>query len=262
MIQSGRILSFFVAALLAIPSSGQASEISLSNIVQRGAIADFEVLAADIGEALGQKRIGPAASLGGLGFDVSLEVSSTLIDSESSAWRDSGLKDEGALTSVQLQMRKGLPYSFEIGGAVTYMPVGDMWGIGVGLKYAFVEGYRYSPDMALRVSVSTVLGNRDLNMLMFGVDYVLSKSFGVGGTVSLTPYVGYSLLFVRATTNVVGYFEEGATSPSFNLFPISNVLRHRASLGIDVKVAMVSVGVEALLSGVSETITARVGVDF
>ena len=80
--------------------------------------------------------------------------------------------------------------------------------------------------------------------------------------VSLVPYAGYSLLYVRATTNVVGYFEEGASTPSFNLLPISNVIRHRASLGLDIRVTKVTIGLEAMLSSSIQTLTTRLGVDF
>jgi hypothetical protein len=244
------------------PLAAIAEDISLQHFVRNGLTSEFEVLAGDLGEALGPKRVGPAASLGLLGFDLSLEVSNTLIDASSSTWQNVGTDVGAMLTTMQLQFRKGLPLSFELGGSVTYMPSGGMWGLGMGLKYALVEGYTYLPDIAVRASVSTALGNRDLNMLMVGSDFVLSKSFGIGGVVSLVPYAGYSLLYVRATTNVVGYFEEGASTPSFNLLPISNVVRHRASLGLDIRVTKVTIGLEAMLSSSIQTLTTRLGVDF
>ena len=251
-----------VFAVMFACNTSSAETISLQHIVKNGLVADFEGLAGDLGEALGPKRIGPAGSLGALGFDVSLEVSNTLVDAGSSAWQNASTGVGGTLTTMQLQIRKGLPLSFEIGGSVTYMPHGDMWSLGFGLKYALVEGYRYAPDVSVRASLSAALGNRDLNLLMVGTDVVLSKAFGLGGAVTLIPYAGYSLLYVRATTNVVGYFEEGASTPSFNLLPISDIIRHRASLGIDLRVPYVNLGVEAILSGNAQTITTRVGVDF
>ena len=262
MMRRIRMLASIMLLCCWLPTAASANDISLTNIVRNGLTSEFETLAGDLGEALGPKRVGPAASLGALGFDLSLEVSNTLVKSDSSTWRNAAPDINGTLTSLQLQVRKGLPFSFELGGTVTYMPTGDMWGIGLGLKYALIEGYRYIPDMAVRVSVFTALGNRDLNMLMVGSDLVISKSFGLGGAVVFVPYVGYSLLYVRATTNVVGYFDDGATTPSFNVLPISDIVRHRASLGVEVKVTLVSIGIEALLSGGIQTITTRVGVDF
>jgi len=107
------------------------------------------------------------------------------------------------LTTMQIHVRKGLPFSFELGGTLTKLMESDMFALGGELKWAFNEGFYYLPDIAVRVAANRLLGSRDLDMLTGGLDVSISHPFGIGGLLSVTPYAGWNLLFVNASSHVL-----------------------------------------------------------
>jgi len=225
-------------------------------------VAGFEALAGDLGQVMGPKMLGPAETTGALGFDVALEVSFTVIDPEASHWQKAMTEAHDELSTIQLQFRKGLPYGFEVGGVVTHLLQSELWGVGMHLKHAFLEGYRYLPDLALRASVSTVLGSRDMSMLIGGGDLTVSKSFGINGVLSLGPYAGYSAMYVRASSFVLGLFPQGAPQARKFVIPGQNIVRHRGFLGLRLVAFHASFAFEAMFSEGVQTFTGKVGADF
>ena len=77
----------------------------------------FENLVRDIGIGLA-KFMGPASTLGALGFDVAYEIGFTDINETEDYWTDAldGESADSMLTTSQLHIRKGPPFSMEIGG--------------------------------------------------------------------------------------------------------------------------------------------------
>ena len=225
--------------------------------------AGFREFAGDLGQILAPKIVGPADTPGSLGFDVGLDVSVTRIDESSSHWQKAlGGESRSALTTIELLIRKGLPYSFEIGGAVSHLAGSDLWGMGLSLKYSFVEGFTYVPDIAVRTSISTVLGKTDMTMLMTGADLTVSKTFGVAGALEIAPYVGYSFLFVHASSFVLGTFPGNQPNPERFVIPQTDAFRHRAIVGVRMVVVHVATAFEMLLTDGIQTFTFRLGADF
>lgn len=222
----------------------------------------FEALAGDLGQVMGPKMLGPAETTGALGFDIGLEFSFSNIDETSSHWQRALSESRSMLTTAQLQVRKGLPYSFEVGGVVSHLFDTDLWGVGMSLKWAMLEGYKVVPDVALRGSVSTVLGSRDMSMLIGGGDITVSKSFGVGGVLSLGPYIGYSALFVRASSFVLGVFPDDSPRPIKFVIPGQNILRHRGFIGFRLVSVHAAVAFEAMIAEGIQTFTTTIGADF
>jgi len=182
----------------------------------------FKSLATELGLAFAPKFLAPAETLGHLGFDIGIEWSLTGINPDEQYWAgpcggqssttgscrvgsyiEDDAKPKPILTTGQVHIRKGLPFSFELGGTATYLLYTEMAAVGIELKWAFNEGFKYIPDLAVRGSGTRVFGSKGLDLTLGGFDISLSKGFGVGDTVSLTPYAGYNFLYMRAASYVL-----------------------------------------------------------
>jgi len=223
----------------------------------------FESLVSDLASAVGPKVLGPAATLGDLGFDIGIDYSVTNIDESSKHWKRATQDNApNSLQSLQIQVRKGLPFSFELGGTVGHLFDTGLWAAGVSLRYAPLQGYSYLPDVSIRASVGTVLGSREMSMLLVGNDLVISKAFGVGGVMSMAPYAGYSFLLANAGSYIVGRFATDAPTVDKFVFPSKNILQHRGFMGLKVIATKVSVSIEAMISGNVQTFSTTMGANF
>ncbi len=72
-------------------------------------------------------------------------------------------------------------------------------------KLALQEGFHdwVLPSFAVRGSVSQLLGTSQVNMTVWGVDVLISKAFGIGGTARIEPYFGWNVLFIDARSGVI-----------------------------------------------------------
>lgn len=238
-------------------------------------LAGFKSLAGDLGQIMGPQLLGPGDTTGALGFDVGLALSVTNIDESREDWQKAVASAPSTLQTFEVHVRKGLPYSVEVSGTVTHLLESDLWGVGMHLKYALLEGYRFIPDLALRTGVSTVLGSREMSLLISSSDVTISKTFGAGGLLSITPFLGYGFTYVRASTYVIGFFptsapqpakfviEEGPNpdDPTETIDP-NNIYRHRGLLGIRVASVHASLALELAISDGIQTFTTRLGADF
>jgi hypothetical protein len=235
----------------------------------------FQNIVRDLGIAISPKFMGPASSLGSLGFAVSTEFSWTQVDAGAAHWQRALDAPNNTLTSMQIRVRKGLPYSIELGGTVTHLFDSSLWGVGLDLKFAVLEGFRYLPDIAFRFDVSTALGGRDLSMLVGAGNLLISKEFGLGGAVRLTPFAGYSLLWVHGSSQAVTFFADPAadnlcaggpsastTCSQLALFGDTNIAVHRAIVGLQLVAAHVTVGAEVAYANAAQSYTVHLGADF
>src|SRR5205807_10614315 len=102
----------------------------------------------------------------------------------------------GLLHTVSVYVRKGiwLPFpSFEIGAGATKLMQSDVFAVQVYGKLAIHEGFHDwpIPSLAVRGSGLRVMGASQIDLTMAQIDGEISKSFGVLGTVTLTPYLGF-----------------------------------------------------------------------
>jgi hypothetical protein len=170
-------------------------------------ISAYEQFLAEYSFGLAPKILAPAETLGYSGFYLGLEGSLTTVPGKTDRWFK-GTVDENASDEVMfvpaLHVRKGLPWSFEMGGTINYLARSELVALGGDIKWSLFEGYRngwrgFLPDVAVRGSVVRVLGESDADITIVGVDGSVSKNFGIGGMVVLVPYVGFQYLwtFVR-----------------------------------------------------------------
>jgi len=232
--------------------------------------AGFSSLMRELAFAMGPRAYGPAASGGALGFDVGFEMSFAGINGSSAYWTkgtNSASSGESSVTTTQLRVRKGLPFSMELGGSLTHLLESNLWGIGVEMKWSLVDGFAHIPDISLRPMIQTVLGNDDIAMLILGGDFTISKSFGVGGLLALEPWISYSALYTYVTTHQISVpLSNGVSSESFLFKQVSDPAEtsHRIGGGLRVVVTRLSFGFEFLRSLTQglNIVTGKVGLAF
>ena len=232
----------------------------------------FRTYAGELGVAMVPKFLGPAATLGSMGFEVSYDLSLTDINRDNYYWK--GVPElnvpavsedpSSLLTTSQLRLRKGLPYSLQLGGVITHLHQSDLWGIGLELGWALQEGFRYIPDFAVVSSVNTILGAGDLAMIEVGSAFLVSKAFSVAGLFSIAPVFGYHLVYINAGSHVTNTFvtSGGVTAPTSFVIGQQNIFRHRALVGLNAIITVVAIGAEVGIAPGQRTYSFKLGVTF
>ena len=169
------------------------------------------------------------------------------------------------MSTGQLRVRKGLPYGLQLGANLTHLYDSNMWAIGAEMNLSLIDGFTNIPDLAIRTSINTVLGNADLGMLIVGTDVVLSKSFGVAGIFALQPWAAYSFAFTHVSTHQIDVYPTASSiQPDLMLLKQINNTSHRAAFGLRIVVTRISLGFEFLRSFTDDlnVMTGKLGVDF
>lgn len=185
------------------------SETTSQGFERRLAVGDeqgFRDFSRDIGLIFAPRLAATGETLGVSGFTVQLDQSVSLVDSTTDYWQlgsESG-DPSGSLQTSTLHIRKGLPFSFELGGTITKMWGSELMGVGTELRFAPLEDILWpGPDLAFRGFVSTVLGDAQLNMILPGWDVVLSVPVGVGNVMNISPFAGYNMTVVIASSRLI-----------------------------------------------------------
>ena len=115
---------------------------------------------------------------------------------------------DSILQIYSLKARKGLPFGFEVTGALGYLANTSMWVGGADLHWAPLEGFRtgilgYLPDIALGGGVRTLGGSPELFLTTVGLDGQISKPFTLADAAVLTPYIGVQRLWIYADSTAV-----------------------------------------------------------
>ena len=282
--RQGQIAAAVIAALLAFiaapgtPSSGvpeaRAGGLDLSfqgfydpnrSVTERTENKAYEALMREVSLALGPKMAGPAHSLGALGIEAAYELSFVQTNSGLDYWTKAATNPQPTIQAGTLRVRKGLPYGLQVGSVLTHLFDSNMWTIGAEMNMSLIDGFVAIPDLAMRLSANTVLGNADLGMLIVGGDFVLSKTFGVAGVVSIQPWAGYSFTYTHVNTHQIDvYPNDKDIKPDLMLLKSVGTIGHRGTFGLRVVVTRVSIGGEFLRSFSDDlsVITGKIGVDF
>ena len=170
-----------------------------------GATADaanarFRMFATQLATAISGFNFAPPTTTGHAGFNIALEYGVSMVDKD--FWPTHN-NDSGFLMMPTLHVRKGLGFSFELGGRVSYLIDSSMVAGTLDLKWALNEGIAYAPDFAVRGMVTKLFGATDLSLVAAGVDVGIGKKFGLGGDLTITPYAGWNILFTHASTRMI-----------------------------------------------------------
>jgi hypothetical protein len=176
--------------------------------------ARFAALSYQLGILMLPNTLTPAETLGFDGFVVQAETSFGTIDTETGDAENYWVlgTEESAPSSVipsaTIRVRKGLPYSLEIGAGLSTIFGSRLSAIQGDFKWSLLEGFQrwyFLPDVSFHAGVSRLLGAPDLDLTSVTAGGMLSKSIGIRGNFSLTPYFSYEKLFVIALSQVVDF---------------------------------------------------------
>lgn len=251
----------------------------------------FRDFVQDLGFVFAPRLASPAETLGHSGFHVGAMWSGSFIPNDRDYWKiteraQSGRSPRGFLQTLQLDVRKGLPFSFEIGVNFMWLIESELFAPGLELRWALQEGYTYVPDFGVRASVNHMVGNRDLLLTTIAIDAVISKSFGLFGMVNLAPYVSWSFIMIAATSRVIDPTPTTEISEQvdgrdvirsdiennfvFDEVTAGSELNHKLTIGLRMIYYVLNVSVQGEFQvaggdgafGPVSTITTKLGLDF
>lgn len=175
----------------------------------------FNALTADLGQVFAPRLANPAETLGEAGFAIAVMGSVSTIDADAEYWNEA-IRDgdpPGSFFTGHVQVRKGLPFSFELAGNMAYLGNSEMFAVGSDLKWSLHEGFFFMPDVAVRGSVNTVLGAEYLNLVNVGWDVSVSKDFGLAGMLSIAPFAGYQNLYTISSSRLINAYPQDPRPP-------------------------------------------------
>jgi len=168
-----------------------------------GANGDFQAFARTFGAAISSVNLMPPETLGHAGFSVNGELSVVRLSSATPLPTEG--RAPGTLLLPSVHVRKGLPFSVELGARSTWVEKSNMVAFTGEVKVAVTEGFTYLPDVGVRLHATRLTGNRDFNLTTGGLDVGVGKQFPIGGMVTLTPYGGLDLLGTAASAKDVNF---------------------------------------------------------
>jgi hypothetical protein len=222
----------------------------------------FAVFANELALAMSSAMLQPGSTTGHSGFDVAFEGTYSQLHSgaigsapplgfTNRPWATTSTAPD-ALIGTGLHVRKAFPYSFEMGGRLTYLSQTSYVAAQGEVKWALNEGFDYIPDVAVRGAYTRLFGQHELNLDATDLDLLVSKRWGVSAVTSFTPYVAARFTFVNASSERLdfGPFRAGPTSPSDQLasvaeFPRLRMNLYRTTLGVRMTANLVSMALEA-----------------
>ncbi|MFZ5469949.1 MAG: hypothetical protein ACOZIN_10980 [Myxococcota bacterium] len=183
--------------------------------------AHFRIFTRELAAALTSVNLMPPETLGHAAFSVNAELSVVSLQTGSFTFPTERAFG-GTLLVPSVHVRKGLPFSFELGTRAAWIEKSRMAAGTIEAKWALNEGFTYLPDIGVRGYGTRLLNSRDFDLTVAGLDVGIGKQFAVGGMVTLTPYVGWNLVWTAASSNNVDFrpertHEESIGSPAAQL---------------------------------------------
>jgi len=231
---------------LALSALSQSASADPFETLERLDQARFLDLAEHLGAATHYKAVTPAESLGVIGFDLGIELSSTSIDSELFDDASDGDFGTGSLLVPRLHALKGLPFGIDIGASIGLIPSSDMTLIGGEARIALVEGNVALPAVGLRASYSWTEGSDDIEATNGALELTVSKGF-----LMLTPYAGVGI--VHSSVDPTGA-RDTLADESFD--------QEKLYVGLNANLVGFNVTGEADRTGDHSSISAKLGIRF
>lgn len=186
--------------------------------VDPNANANFRIFARELSAALTSVNLAPPETLGHAGFQFGVELGVVNLDT-SRFTLPTTREFRGPLLLPSIHVRKGLPFSLELGTRVAWIDQSRMAAGTVELKWAVNEGFAYLPDVGIRGYGTRLFSDRDFDLTAAGLDFGIGKQFAIGGMVTLTPYGGLNVVWTGASSNAVDFnrsrsYEQSVASPT------------------------------------------------
>jgi len=193
------------------------NDIELTKLGNPGADAystpntDFRAFARTLGAVMTATNLTPPETLGHAGFFVGMELG--VVGLPSDVTLPTARPQEGSVLVPSVHVRKGLPFSIDVGARVGWLDRSSMFAATGEVKWAVNEGFiPWLPDIGLRAHVTHLLNTRDLHLTAGGLDVGVGKQFPLGGMITLTPYGGIDFVGVAAESELLGFEPVDATT--------------------------------------------------
>ena len=274
-----------LAALAATPAAADSNDLVLSRLGTRltdsmgnltGVVGDnveFRSLASQLGVALAPHLLTPADSIGFSGFQMTVDYSTTTIDSGAAYWRALQGAPPSALQTVGFFARKGMWFpvpSFEVGAGAVHLVDSRTWTGQLYAKLSLHEGYHDLPlpSLSARGAVSRMMTQHELDLTVASLDIAVSKHVGIGGTWRLDPFAGWDLLMIVPRSEVidptpnVDPLTPGNEMDSLNNFVFKdqdNIYRQRLFLGAKLQYYVFQLTLEVQFALAGSSIDDRAG---
>jgi hypothetical protein len=226
----------------------------------------FAILSSEVALALSSALLHPASTTGHSGFALDLEGSYAGVHSgavgeqpplarfSNEPWTTRSATP-GSLSMTGLHVRKALPFSFEVGGRLTYLNRSSYFAAQGEVKWALNEGFEVLPDVAVRLAHTRLFGQQDWNLDATDLDFMVSKRWGVNAVTSFTPYAAARFTFVTASSERLDFGglpdADGLAARNAMVagFPELRVGLYRTTLGLRMTAYTVSLAVETTYFG-------------
>lgn len=193
--------------------------------------ANFSQFSRIVGQAIFATPVQPARASGFLGFDVGVAATVVPVDENSAYWRaavpaGSSFTTHGYVGVPRLVASKGFGFGTVSG---TYAKISNSgiatWGGAFDMP--LVRGGVVKPELALRLSYSTLTGVDVFREKTYGAEVFLSKGFG-----PVMPYAAIG----RMRVNAQGDVPAGLHSTAFTLTDRSNLNRYTVGVRLSLLV--------------------------
>lgn len=187
-----------------------------SNDLTDPAVARYRALATELGFVTAPRVLTGADSLGAAGFELAFALNYTGISGGADYWQGSanapvfesavnGGGSPGGFWSPTLLVRKGLPFSTDLGLTMAYLGGSSMVALGLDVKVGLFEAYlpRYIPDIAVRGAAGHLVGATELSQTTLELDVMASYTLVWKGAFRITPSLGLGRAWVRTATSVL-----------------------------------------------------------
>ena len=257
-----------------VDSMGTAVDVVGSNL-------DYRSLASELGVVLAPRLLTPSDTLGFGGFQFTVDVQSTSISNTAGFWRAlEGSPDPGGtdvahgdriMPTVGFFARKGiwLPApSFEIGLGAVRLLDSRIWAAQGYAKLALHEGYHDFPlpSVAVRGAASRVMGTEQIDLTIASLDVSVSKDIGYRGTVTVSPYGGWNMLFIIPRSEVIDKTPHidvrevpNDINMNFAFKDQANITRQRFFAGLKLQYYVFQLTLEAIIALPGRSVDARAG---
>lgn len=125
----------------------------------------------------------------------------------------------------RLNVRKGLPFGFELGTNIGYLANTTYWTLGAEVRWALFEGFRdgvgWIPDLAVRGAVQTLVGDGEFNVTVPSIDVILSEPFVLANSVEIVPWVVGQVAFPFVDSELVDFTPETSGFTACNPDPLT-----------------------------------------
>ncbi|MCF6218003.1 MAG: hypothetical protein L3J62_10800 [Gammaproteobacteria bacterium] len=232
-------------SLLAASSSAMAADLNLDVMTVQ---ADFKELSENLSAAMSYKAVTPAEALSSgllpFGFDVGLEVSSTVIDNDSVFNDAFGSDAPSAIIIPKLHAHVGLPFGIDVGAFVSAIPSTNIKLAGYELRYAILDGGTVTPAVGIRYAATALTGVDNYELSTRSLDLSISKGF-----LMLTPYAGIGRVW---------------TSSDINSTALDSVDFSQSKLyaGVNINLGLLNIAVESDKTGGYSSYSAKLGFRF